>query len=141
MLCLTNARQRLYTWFHKLLRTMPSFVSWNAIIDCSLYQPMSHALHYLTTAASEAQSLETVLDRLEVAWIWLNKHPDPPPPNTNISSSKQRIHRISQPGSLSSNAQYKSPIVLLINPRMPLLRTPNVLTLAATNKLRITKGS
>lgn len=77
MLSLANARRRLYAWFHKPLDTM-GFNAWNAITDRLLYQPISHVLFYYLTAASESETPEIVLDRLNVVWIWLNKHPDPP---------------------------------------------------------------
>lgn len=77
MLSFANARRRLYALFYKPLDTMV-FDTWAAIIDRSLYQPISHVLFYFTSAASASQTPGTVLDRLEVVWIWLNKDPDPP---------------------------------------------------------------
>ena len=77
MLSFTNARQRLSAWFHKPLDTM-IFDSWNAIIDHYLCMPITHALHHFIHAAENSHTPECVLDRLEVVWVWLNKHPDPP---------------------------------------------------------------
>jgi len=77
MLSLANTRRRLSAWFHKPLDTM-LFNPWSAIIDCYLFQPISYVLFYFVTAASASPTPELVLDRLDIVWIWLNKHPDPP---------------------------------------------------------------
>jgi hypothetical protein len=55
-----------------------AFDPWAAIIEYYLYQPISHVLFYFTSAASASPRPEIVLDRLNVVWIWLNKHTEQP---------------------------------------------------------------
>jgi hypothetical protein len=71
---LTNASRRLYSWFSKPLDKM-SFDPASEIMNESLNMPISHFLHFLTSAASLSDAPENVLDRLSVVWIWLNKDP------------------------------------------------------------------
>lgn len=72
-----QARRRLFSWFQKPIDTIV-MNPWDAIIDYNLYQQTSHFLFYFIQAASTTQAPESLLDRLQVVWIWLNKHPDPP---------------------------------------------------------------
>jgi hypothetical protein len=70
---LTNARRKLYSWFHQPIDTMSDFNPWETITDRSLSQQIQLVLHLFNTAASASPSPVVVLDRLQVVSIWLNK--------------------------------------------------------------------
>jgi hypothetical protein len=83
-----------------------SFDHWNEFVNPSLQSPTSYALDFLIRAASDSESTaQSVLDKLEVRSIGLNKHPDPPEHEYvivevwNVSDQKTLffiIHRLAQ---------------------------------------------
>lgn len=131
---LTNARRKLYSWFHQPIDTMSDFNPWETITDRSLSQQIQLVLHLFSTAVSASPSPVVVLDRLQVVSIWLNKSSGSLEHEFMIIETKDSedkkmrlfiIDRITrQPHTQPAS---ENPLSLLINPR----------AITATNDFRV----
>jgi len=77
----TNLRERLSTFsplpalsaLFKPRDTMSDLNPWTLLVERTLCQSTAHTLRLYISAAEKLEDFETVLDRLEVVWVWFNK--------------------------------------------------------------------